>query len=421
MRKRLTTNLGLKILAFLVAALMWLIVVNIDDPIINQTYSGIQVNVINEEIVTDSDRTYQIVDDTQEVSVTVTAKRSVLTKIEAEDITATADMKELTLDTQIPIEVSINGFSGKYVSAYSTPRNLQVKIEDEAKNNFPVTASSIGTVRDGYTIGELSVDPEQVTFRGPKTIIDSISKVVAEVDVSGLSDDATLEASLVLYDANNNVVDQTRLANNLGKDGISVKVTLNQVKTVSVVADDSMITAAEGYTISDITAEPQTLDVSGSEEELTGFDEIEIPAEALEATDITESYETNVDIAEYLPKGVSLVDPNASSVIISVTVEQPGAKTYEVSTNSITVNDLADTLELSYATVDLEVQIRGPSEVLNTFSIAKKVSIDLMDYTEPGNYTVPVTVELPEGCSLAGDLSVDVILEKKSAEENNGG
>ena len=33
MRKRITNNLALKILAFLIAAFLWLVVVNIDDPV----------------------------------------------------------------------------------------------------------------------------------------------------------------------------------------------------------------------------------------------------------------------------------------------------------------------------------------------------------------------------------------------------
>ena len=52
MRRRLTENLGLKILAFFIAIFMWLIVVNIDDPVIETAYNGIPVSVINEEIVT---------------------------------------------------------------------------------------------------------------------------------------------------------------------------------------------------------------------------------------------------------------------------------------------------------------------------------------------------------------------------------
>ncbi len=416
MKRRMTANWGLKILAFFSAVLMWLVVVNIDDPVTDKTYNGISVSVINEEIVTTTNRTYQIVDNTQEVSVTVSANRSVLNKIKSEDIVAIADMKELSLGTQIPIDVSIPGF--KYEKAFTTPGNLQVKIEDEAKNNFPITPTTTGTVREGYVLGELKPNPEKVTLRGPKSVIDSISRVVAEANVSGLSENADIEGKLILYDMNNNVIDQTLLANNLGKDGVSVRVTLNQIRSVPVKPDTSMITAASGCKVSAVNVEPREVRVTGEEDDLDKLDKIEIPAEDLAISDLSERTERMVDISAYLPDGVTLADENAGSVVITILIEQPGVKNYEVSTSSITVNNLADDLELVYgAVVDLEIQVRGPAEILKVFTIAKKVSIDLKDYHTPGTYLVPVTVELPEGCELVDSEEVEIILEKKTEDD----
>lgn len=412
MRRRLTANLGLKVLAFFSAVLMWLVVVNIDDPVTEKTYTGIPVSVINEEVVTTTNRTYQIVDNTQEVMVTVSANRSVLNKIRSEDIIAVADMKELSLGTQIPIEVSIPRY--KYEKVYTSPVNLQVKIEDEAKNNFPITPSTIGTVREGYVLGDLKPNPEKVTLRGPKSVIDSISRVVAEANVSGLSENADIEGRLILYDVNNNVIDQTLLANNLGKDGVSVRVTLHQIRSVPVKPDSSMITAATGCKVSNVMVEPKEVRVTGEEEDLDKLDEIEIPAEDLAISDLTERTERMVDISSYLPEGVTLVDENAGSVVVTILIEQPGVKNYEVSTSSITVNNLAEDLELSYGSVDLEIQIRGPEEILKVFTVAKRVSIDLKIYQSPGTYLVPVTVELPDGCTLVDSDEVEIILEKKT-------
>ena len=102
MKKGLMNNWGLKILSFLLAVMLWLIVVNIDDPVTTQTFNNIPVAVTNAEVLAATNQTYQIEDGTQNVSVTVRAKRSVLNKIKADNIKATADMKELTLQTQIP-------------------------------------------------------------------------------------------------------------------------------------------------------------------------------------------------------------------------------------------------------------------------------------------------------------------------------
>ncbi len=416
MRRRLTANLGLKVLAFFTAVFMWLVVVNIDDPIAENSYTGVSVTVINEEIVTTTNRTYQIVDNTQVVNVTVRANRSVLNRIKQEDIVAIADMKELSLGTQIPIDVSIPGY--RYEKAYTTPGNLQVKIEDEAKNNFPITPTTIGTVREGYVLGELNANPEKVTLRGPKSVIDNISRVVAEADVSGLSADADIEARLTLYDRNNNVIDQTLLANNLGKEGVSVEVKLYQIESVPVKLDTSMITVAKGYKVSSVSVEPREVSVTGEESALAELDEIEIPAEELKLEGLTERTEQMVEISPYLPEGITLVEGTADSVIVTIQIEQPGVRNFEVSTGAITVNNLSEKLEISYGTtVDLELQIRGPAETLAVFSTARKVSIDLKNYEAPGTYTVPVAVELPDGCSLVNNVSVNIILEKKSEDE----
>ena len=415
MKKSLTNNFGLKLLAFLSAVIMWFLVVNIDDPVRSETFYNIPVTVINEEVVTESNRTYQIVDDTQNVNVTVTAKGSDLKKISEEDIVATADMKELSLGTQVPIQVSIEGKD--YEEAYSTPRNLQVKIDEEAKNNFPITPTASGTVREGYVIGELTANPEKVTIRGPKTVISSISRVCAEVNVSGLSENSTLEATLVLYDANDNVIDQTLLANNLGEEGVTVDVELFQTKNVSLKFDTSKLSAAEGYSISGISYEPQEVQVSGEEDVIKELSEIRIPAEELERTGLTQRTEVTIDIQPYLPDGVTLTDVNANNVVVVISVNQPGARSFEVSTSSIVVNNLADDLELSYGnTVDLEIQIKGPDEVLDNLSLAKKVSIDLKNYTAAGTYKVPVTVDVPKGCNVVNEVTVEIILKEVQDE-----
>ncbi len=88
-----------------------------------------------------------------------------------------------------------------------------------------------------------------------------------------------IEARLILYDVNNNVIDQTILANNLGKEGISVEVTLYQIKSVPVKLNTSRISAADGYKISAVSVEPREVSVTGDAEALAELDEIRIPSE----------------------------------------------------------------------------------------------------------------------------------------------
>lgn len=411
MKKGLMNNWGLKILSFLLAVMLWLIVVNIDDPVTTQTFNNIPVAVTNAEVLAATNQTYQIEDGTQNVSVTVRAKRSVLNKIKADNIKATADMKELTLQTQIPISVEIAGVN--YESVEVSPRNLQVKLEDEETKKFPIVPKTTGTVRDGYVLGSVTAVPEQVSIRGPKSVVETISKVEAKVNVSGLSQDMLMKSELKLYDQDNEEIDQTLLSNNLGTEGVSINIELFRTKKIPLEFDTSQIQAADGYEFSKITYEPQEISISGEQRALRKVDKIEIPASALEMNDIKEKTEKIVDISSYLPEEIELADENAGSVVVTVFVEKDGAKTFEITPGAITVDNLTKGLVLDYKTADaLEVQVRGPKDALEGIKINECVSIDLKAYVEPGIYDVPVTVKLPEHCTLEKPVTVSIELKE---------
>lgn len=418
MGKILRNNLGLKLLAFLFAFLLWLIVVNIDNPVISKTFSGIPVIVEHSEILTEQKKTYQIVDDTQNVNVTVSAKRRTLSKIKAEDIIVTADIKEMYLDSQIPLEVSISGYEGNYENALTNPRNLQIQIEENISKTSNITPMATGEVRDGFVLGNLTTDPETVTINGPESLVDRISKVVAEVDVSGLAEDTTLASQLVLYDVDNNVIDQSRLANNLGNFGVNVAVTLYKTKKVPIHVDTSQLAVKEGFSIATVKLAPEEIAVAGLDEILDEIESIEIPAEEFEGRMVDSRTDYTLDLNKYLPAGVQLADSMANSLIVTVSVEKDGTRNFELPIGSITVKNLDDSLRMSYSKTDnLEVHVKGTKESLDAINIERIAVIDLKEYDKAGTYTVPVQIELPEGCSLEGEAAVEIILEKK---ENGG-
>lgn len=418
MKKILKNNIGLKLLAVLFAVLLWLVVVNIDDPVISKTFSGIPVTVEHSEILTEQQKTYQIVDGTQNVNVTVFAKRRTLSKIKAEDLVVTGDIREMYLDSQIPLTVTINGYEGSYENAVTNPRNLQIQIEENISKTSYITPMATGQVRDGYVLGDLQTDPETVTINGPESLVSKISKVVTEVDVSGLAQDTVISSELVLYDEDNNVIDQSRLANNLGNFGVNVAVTLYKTRIIPIHVDASEVEVREGYHIASVKLAPEQIEVAGPDEVLNEVESINIPAEELSREIIESRTELAVDLTEYLPQNIQLADSMANSVIITIALERDGTRNYELPIGSITVKNLDDSLRMSYGTTDnLEVHVKGEKEALDALSIERIASINLKDYKKAGSYTVPVQIELPEGCTQEGEVEVSIILEEK---ENGG-
>ena len=423
MKKSLTNNIGLKLLAFLFAFMLWLLVVNIDDPVDTKTFDSIPVTIEHAEVVTQDQRSYQVLDGTDTVGVTVSATRSVLEKISAENIVATADMRELYLESQIPIEITIPGY--EFESATANPRNVQVKIEQNKSDTFPITVTTTGTVRDGYVLGNVQADPERVTVNGPESVIDRISKVVAQVNVSGLSEDSSIDAVLTYYDSDNNEISAEQLANNLGTTGVKVNVTLYHTARISVTVDTSGVTAADGYSISEVTWTPEEIQLAGEEEVLDALESIRIPADAVDITSISQRTEQTVDITPYLPEGTRLVDENGNNILVTARVAREGTKSFDIPVGSITVDNLSDSLTVSgYGSGDdLEVHIGGPQEQLNSLQLSDlAVSIDLKDCTKAGDYEVPVTITLPSDaadCTVETSVTVTVTLQERTTAADN--
>lgn len=417
MMKSLKNNLNLKLLSFLFAFLLWLIVVNIDNPVTTETFHDIPVIVENSEVLTEQQKTYQIVDNTQSVSVSVSAERRSLAKIKSEDIVVTADIKEMYLDSQIPLKVIISGFEGSY-KAEANPHNLQIQIEENISKTLYITPVSTGKVRNGYVLGNLKTIPETVTINGPESLVNQISKAAAEVDIAGLSENTELEADLVFYDSNNKVIDQSRLANNLGNFGVNVAVTLYKTKNVSIQVDTSGIEVGEGYSISAIKIAPEEISVAGADEALAQIESIQIPAKEFEGDVITRKTEYTIDLTEYLPEGIQLTDAMANTMVVTVSLEKDGTRNFQLPIGSITVKNLNGKLRMSYSTTeDLEVHVKGTGELLDKVDIGQAAFINLETYEKAGVYTIPVELKLPDGCSLEEKVWVEVVLEEK---ENGG-
>lgn len=412
-KHRIMENLGLKIIALFFAIFLWLIVINIDDPVDTQTFDNIPVEVTNEQIVKSKGKTYRILDGTENVSVKVTAKREILEKLTSSDFRAVADMQEMQINSLIPIKVSVKRYSSECM-AEASPNNLVIEISDVKSKVFPLTVSVSGTPQNGCMIGNMTVNPEKITITGSQPMVESIEKAIVKVDVTGRSESGTVQGNLVLYDSQGNVVDQNKLSNNLNTEtGIQVDIQVLNTKDIPIIYETPTI-LKENYICTGWTCEPQSIQVWGTEEDLEELTEITIPASEIDVSDATKKVEKTVEIQPYLPEGISLVDDTMNTVLITVLIEQEGSRTIEFPVEGIQINNLKDKYELSFENSEvIELKFVGEQEKLDQLDITNAVSIDLQSCKEAGEYELQVSVEVPEGIQLVRQPKVKVKLTEK--------
>lgn len=417
MKEALTKNWTLKVLALGFSFLLWLVVVNIQDPVTTKKFSGIPVTIEHAEIITNRGNTYQVLTDS--VTVEVRGKRSDMDGLRASQIFASADMKNLDTKSNslIPIDVTVDRTAVSYsCEAVAIPSNIEIKIEANKTKTFPITVETIGTLRTGYVLGGVDAIPETIEISGPESLISIISKVAARVEIDRHSKDADLPAELVVYDGNGKALDLTRMEYSLEEE-LKVHINLLKTKEVKVVFDTSGIQVAEGYVLENVTVEPEVVEIVGDPLELASIDKIKVPAEALRETNLSETIERTVDILDYIPIGFSVVDETTGvPMVVKISVAKAGTRVFEFPVASIYVLSAPSGFKISYGTTgNIAIAVTGAEAELEAMAELDQgsVSIDLAGLKAAGTYTVPVQVVLPKDIVLDQQIMLEVTLAEE--------
>lgn len=346
--KTLTKNLGFKILAVVFAFILWLVVYNTDDPTITVSYTT-NVTVENASVVTDMNKCYEVLNGTNTVSFAVTAKRSVLNKLEDTDFTAVADMNRMIVNedgdkANVPIEI-ISKRSNSSLKYNEKNKYLEVSLEDLMKRRFIITADTSGKVADGYALGEVTVtNPNVLNVSGPASIVNKIDSVVATIDVDGMSMNLSDNVIPALYDADGQEIDTTKLK--LSNTTVTISAKILSVKEIPLVFSTSGVPYGDNRVV-EISSKPETIKVKGSSTTLNPLSSLNIPGDVLNVSGASEDITTTIDISEYLPDGVELVNASDATVTVTVRIEAYELKKFNLSTSQINVNGLDSNYDLS--------------------------------------------------------------------------
>lgn len=132
MKNKLTRNWGLKIASFLSAAVLWLVVTNINDPISTYRVTDVPVTIKNANLITERGQVYEVLDGTDMIDVvTISAPRSIIDSLDKSNIVAVADVNDLTSVDTVAIKLSTNKYSDKLDSIRGNIDSVRLSIEEK--------------------------------------------------------------------------------------------------------------------------------------------------------------------------------------------------------------------------------------------------------------------------------------------------
>lgn len=420
MKRKWTKNLGLKILSLGLAALIWFIIVNIDDPAISRTFR-LSVEKRNEDVIASQGMCYEVLEG-DAVTITVKGKRSVVEALTTSDFSAYADLSKLSRWNAVPIKVELT----KYLTESDTPSitigsvdTLIVSLEETETKQFKVSVVKKGTVEEGYCIGELKTKPNIIQVTGAKSQISKIDEVKVEIDVSNASENFTTSGVPKVYDADGKEINSSKMT--FSTTEVKVVGTLLNTKTIPV---DIEIQGnpLHGYRYISTEYEPKSVTIAGDTKALSTVSKIVIP---IDISGQYEDIETEINLENYLPEGV-ILEEESLSVMVNIVIEKLQIKDFTFDTKDIQFKDLNDQLKFSYindtTSTELVIKIMGREEDLKNLKISDlNPYIDLKGKNKPGSYVIEVQFDTIEGITILNKPTVSIELTAETDNEPEDG
>lgn len=424
MKHKITKNWGLKLVSFLFAAVLWLIVTNINDPSSPYKESNIPVVLKNTDLITNNGQIYEVLDGTDMIdSVVIWAPRSVVDKLNRSDIVAEADVRDLTSLNTISIKLSTNKYNDKLDSIKGSIENVKLNIENKETRSFPIKANLTGEVREGYMVGNVSTEQNLIRVSGPESLISQIARAQAEVDISGFTSNIGTDSDIRLYNEAGVEIKAESIEKSITK--VRVNIEILEKKTVPISFKFSGIPAEDYRTTGEITSSRNSVELAGKSETLRGISAIEIPEGVIDVSGAVETVETVIDLRDYLPAGVVLAEEGFDgNISVSVQIEQQRRQT---------VSGMMENIQFVGVPEGYEAVINEPEERyrvtliglaselaeidVNTLEVYVDVAawIEAQENPEPesGYFRMPLAVRLPERSQvILEDADVNVHLRE---------
>lgn len=416
MKNWVLSNLSLKFISVLFALGLWMAVVNLSDPVTTKNFKNIPVSFLNESVLTDEGKVFEVLEGSNNVTITVKAKRSIVESLDANDFKATADFSERISENAVPINVTAKKYDDKIQEILLQNNTVKISIEDKIDKEIPVDLQVIGNAGEGYTVGSVSVSPDKVTVSGPRSLVEKVESMQVLLDASNVTSDISMKTQGALIDKSDNEIKDDRLHCNTSEFQVEAKL----LHTKSVDLDFAVEgTVADGYRYVDLEYTPTTILIAGEMEALENISTIQIPSAELNMDGATGPLRKEVNVSRYLPENIELVNKEEETVAVTLNILSLSTQTISYPVSKIDVLNTPSGMDMEFVNNgSIELELQGLSNDFADFSFADSVSIsvDLKGLTE-GEHRLRTVAKTVNNLKVVEEPYVTIIL--KSRESNS--
>ena len=201
--KMTENNRMLKLIALAIAIVLWLYVGTQQDPLAQHTYE-VQLEMENLPV----DKTASLSEET--VKVRVMGRQDRLNALSGSDFKASVDLSDVEEgEHALPVQVTL---PNEVYFARTNPSMVNVQVDALQGSEMSVDINTTGTLPDGVTLEDMSVEPQKVFVTSDDTaLLAEVDSVGVSVDLASVYDDSKQNVDVQFYDIAGNPINDERL------------------------------------------------------------------------------------------------------------------------------------------------------------------------------------------------------------------
>ena len=190
------------VIALLASLSLWIYVVSQETEAYKQTFRGVKVELVGEDILLNS-RNMVITDlSTSTVTVEISGPRRLVGTWSSDDLIAQVDVSKLTQSAFTSLQYTVKFPDGTDTSGVKTnsktPETVNFMVSAQTKKVVPVVGSFEGGVAEGFTAETPEFDPSTITVYGPESYLKDVSRAWVVFGSNDITSTYSVDVGFVL-------------------------------------------------------------------------------------------------------------------------------------------------------------------------------------------------------------------------------
>lgn len=294
---------------------------------------------------------------------------------------------------RVPVQVQLPNSRSQLM--WVKPTNVNLILEPEVTEVFTPTVKilDISNLPIGYSLSEISLSPETVMVKGPKSQVERIREVRVEVELDNRKSDFQVTSIPKLLTNEGSELDL-----NISPAAVLVTVPIQQnffTKEVPIRADIIASSLATGYEIRSISISPSVVTLSGDRASIDRTGDY-LSTTSIILDKVFDSLTIQAPLV--VPEGVRILGETGDPVLsVQVKIDITPVESYLVIEKQIEPRNLPEGMSIQLSQESVTVLLIGPKPLLDQIKTNQDLIIIYLDLAgyNAGSYSIPIAIQAP--------------------------